>query len=127
MRKESKSLIMLALFVFSLASVAVSASETSGRASPDFAIDSVTLDLGASVINATGDLKLAPGNHQLSVWVRNQGTASASPTLTVEHSDGTKIVEDMPLQVLNAGAAPLSFPVQWVGALVGSQERSCAR
>ena len=122
MRRESKSFIMLALFVFSLASVAVSASDTSGRASPDFAIDSVTLNLGASVTDVNGDLKLAPGDHQLSVWVRNQGTASGSPALTVEHSDGTKIVEDMPLQVLNAGAAPLSFPVQWVGALEGPSQ-----
>ena len=122
MRKESKSLVMLTLFVFSLASVAVSASSTSGRASPDFAIDSVELDLGASVIDVNGDLKLAPGDHQLTVWVRNQGTASAQPTLNITHNDGTTIVSEFQLAVLNAGAAPLSFPFQWIGALEGPSQ-----
>ena len=107
--------------MFFFASAAVSASSPSGRASPDFAIDSVTLDLGASVTDPNGDLKLAPGDHQLRVWVRNQGTASAAPTLTVEHNDGTIIYLD-PLPVLNAGAAPLSIPVQWIGALEGASQ-----
>ena len=78
MRKESKSMIMLALFVLSFASVAVSASSTSGRASPDFAIDSVELDLGASVTDVNGDLKLAPGDHQLTVWVQKPRNCQCS-------------------------------------------------
>ena len=116
-------LLLVTLLVGHLALPFADAS-TSGRAGPDFQVNSMVFDGAGSVFTGSG-LVLAPDTHTVRIDVSNAGTSSGNAFLSLVHKGSPnaaeQVVDTVDLGTMNANSGSTTYLLSWTATTGPSQ------
>jgi len=103
LKQKGIPVLLVTLFLIQLALPFADATETSGRAGPDFQVTAMKFDGAGSVIN--GSLILAPDVHTVRIDVSNVGTTAGSAFLSLVHK-GSPSAAESTIDTVDLGSIP---------------------
>ncbi|MCH1442832.1 MAG: hypothetical protein L7U53_03070, partial [Candidatus Poseidoniaceae archaeon] len=123
LKQKGIPVLLVTLFLVQVALPFADATETSGRAGPDFQVTSMKFDGAGSVIN--GSLILAPDVHTVRIDVANVGTTAGSAFLSLVHkgspSAAESTVDTVDLGSIAGGSASTTYLLSWTATTGPSQ------
>ena len=123
LKQKGIPVLLVTLFLLQVALPLADASETSGRAGPDFQVTAMKFDGAGSVINAS--LILAPDVHTVRIDVANVGTTAGNAFLSLVHkgspSAAESTVDTVDLGSVAAGSGSTTYLLSWTATTGPSQ------
>ena len=123
LKQKGIPVLLVTLFLIQVALPFADATETSGRAGPDFQVTAMKFDGAGSVIN--GSLILAPDVHTVRIDVSNVGTTAGSAFLSLVHkgspSAAESTVDTVDLGSIAGGSASTTYLLSWTATTGPSQ------
>ena len=123
LKQKGIPVLLVTLFLIQVALPFADATETSGRAGPDFQVTAMKFDGAGSVIN--GSLILAPDVHTVRIDVSNVGTTAGSAFLSLVHkgspSAAESTVDTVDLGSVAGGSASTTYLLSWTATTGPSQ------
>ena len=123
LKQKGIPVLLVTLFLIQVALPFADATETSGRAGPDFQVTAMKFDGAGSVIN--GSLILAPDVHTVRIDVSNVGTTAGSAFLSLVHkgspSAAESTVDTVDLGSVPGGSASTTYLLSWTATTGPSQ------
>ena len=123
LKQKGIPVLLVTLFLIQLALPFADATETSGRAGPDFQVTAMKFDGAGSVIN--GSLILAPDVHTVRIDVSNVGTTAGSAFLSLVHkgspSAAESTIDTVDLGSIQGGSASTTYLLSFTATTGPSQ------